>query len=128
MKLPLLIALFFVWLEEFAVWHSLVSHIAETELPWQELQADSDHLIAVSYLSETGPAELHESQREILVVQGGEGTLLVGAAIFEPETVKAYEARGSSIAGSNETQLRAETLSDSAQCATSAEDREGETT
>ena len=75
-----------------------MSHIAETELPRQELQADSDHLIAVSYLSETGPAELHESQREIGGA-GGEGTLLVGGAIFEPETVKPYEARGSSRAG-----------------------------
>jgi hypothetical protein len=59
-----------------------VSHIAETELPWQELQADNDHLIAVSYLSQNGPAELHEYQREILVVQGGEATLVVGGAIL----------------------------------------------
>jgi hypothetical protein len=111
MMLPLLIALFSVTPmrsdpEEFTVWHGVVSHIGETELPWQELEADSDHLIALSYLSENGPVELHESQREILVVQGGEGTLLVGGAILDPEAVNPYEIRGSSIAGGIETQLK----------------------
>ena len=111
MILPLLIALFCVAPmrsdpEEFTAWRGVVSHVAETELPWQELQADGDHLIAVSYRSENGPAELHQFQREILVVEGGEGTLLVGGAILQPEAVKPYEIRGSSIAGGIETQMR----------------------
>ena len=92
--------------EDFTVWNGVVSHIAEMQVPWHELEADNDHLIAVSYLMENGPAELHESQTEILVVQGGEANLVVGGAILQAEAVKPYEIRGGSITGGTETQLR----------------------
>ena len=113
MALPLLIAVLLFWVtpmrstpEDFTVWNGVVSHVAEMEVPWHELEADSDHLIAVSYLIENGPAEVHESQTEILVVQGGEGTLVAGGAIMQAEPLKPYEIRGSSISGGTETPLR----------------------
>jgi len=53
--LALLIGLFVVWAapmrsaeEDFTVWIGVVSHVAEMEVPWQQLEADRDHLIAAS--------------------------------------------------------------------------------
>jgi len=92
--------------EDLTVWKSVVSHIAETQLPWQTLQHYDDHLIAVSYLRDDGAAELHQSQIEIWTVQSGEATLVVGGAILKPESIGPYEIRGTSISGGSETQLR----------------------
>ena len=92
--------------EDFTVWKSVVSHIAETQVSWQRLQDYDDHLIAVSYLQDDGPAELHQSQIDIWIVQAGEATLVVGGAILQPDAVKPYDIRGTSISGGSETQLR----------------------
>lgn len=113
MMVPLVIAVFLATVtplrgdpEDFEVWKGVVSHIAETQVPWQKLQEYNDHLIGVSYLDDDSAAELHQSQTEIWVVQAGSATLVVRGAIVQPEVVKPYEVRGSSIIGANETQLR----------------------
>lgn len=92
--------------EDFTVWNGVVSHIAEMEVPWQELEADRDHLIAASYLTDNGPIEIHESQTEILVVQGGEGTLVAGGEILETKPVKFNQLQPSSIIAGSEIPLR----------------------
>ena len=92
--------------EDFTIWKGVVSHIAETQLAWQTLQHYDDHLIAVSYLRDDAAAELHQSQIEILTVQAGEATLVVGGAILKPASVGPYEIRGTSIRGGSETQIR----------------------
>ena len=92
--------------DEFTVWKGVVSHIAETQLSWQTLQDSDNCLIAASYLQEDGPAELHQSQSEIWIVQSGEATLVTGGAILKPDVVKPFEIQGTSISGGTETQLR----------------------
>ena len=92
--------------EDFTIWKGVVSHIAETQVSGQTLEDHNDHLIAVLYLQEDGPAELHQSQSEILIVQSGEATLVIGGAILKPDVVKPLEIQGTSISGGGETQLR----------------------
>jgi mannose-6-phosphate isomerase-like protein (cupin superfamily) len=91
--------------EGFAVWPGVVSHIAETEVPWEELGDYQNHLIATSFIRDDGPAEVHESQIEIWIVQDGNATLVVGGEILEPKTIKPHEIRGLSIKGGSETPL-----------------------
>jgi mannose-6-phosphate isomerase-like protein (cupin superfamily) len=112
-KVPLLTALILLCAspsrsnpEDFTVWKGVVSHIAETQVSWQTLEDYDDHLIAVSYLQGGGPAELHQSQSEILIVQSGEGTLVVGGAILKADVVKPLEIQGTSMSGGSETPLR----------------------
>lgn len=91
--------------EGFAVWTGVVSHTAETEVPWEKLGDYHDHLIATSYLRDDGPAEVHQSQIEIWIIQDGNATLVVGGEILEPTTFKPHEIRGLSIKGGSETPL-----------------------
>ena len=111
--LPLLIPMLLAWItpsrgdpEGFAVWTGQVSRIAEQQISWDQIGVYNNHLIGVSYLRDDGPAELHESQVEICIVQEGEATLVVGGTILKPETIKPHEVRGTSIKGGGETQLR----------------------
>lgn len=113
--LPLLVALLLVCAtplagepepDDFTLWKGVVSHIAETELSLQKLEEQNDHLIAVSYLRDDSPAELHQSQIEIWIIQSGEATLVIGGVILQPEALEPYEIRGTSISGGSETQLR----------------------
>ena len=67
--------------EALALWKGVVSHVAETQVPWQELHDYGNHVIAVSYLRDNSPAEFHPSQTEILVVQAGQGTLALGGIV-----------------------------------------------
>jgi hypothetical protein len=46
-------------LEALALWKGVVSHVAETQVPWEELHDYGDHVIAISYLRDSSPTELH---------------------------------------------------------------------
>lgn len=77
--------------ESLALWKGVVSHVAETQVPWQELHDYGDHVIAASYLRDNSPTEFHPSQTEILVVQAGEGTLVLGGMVPRSENEKNHE-------------------------------------
>src|SRR5437773_6731507 len=68
-------------LEALALWKGVVSHVAETQVPWEELHDYGDHVIAISYLRDSSPTELHPSQTEIMAVQAGKGTLVIGGVV-----------------------------------------------
>jgi len=89
----------------FAVWNGVVSHTAETEVPWEELGNYRDHLIATSFLRDDGPAEVHQSQIEIWIVQDGNATLVVGGEILHAKMIKPHEIRGLSIKGGSESEV-----------------------
>jgi mannose-6-phosphate isomerase-like protein (cupin superfamily) len=70
-----------------SVWKGTLSHVAETQVTWEQLQAGDDHVVAVSYLRDDGQAEVHPSQTEILVAQAGAATLVVDANCAEADDV-----------------------------------------
>ena len=55
----------------------------------------------------SGQAELHEKQADLIVVQSGQATILIGGAIVNPKTTAANEIRGTSIEGGERQALKA---------------------
>ncbi len=53
----------------------------------------------VAFRSGNGEAEIHEHQADLLLIRGGEGTVLVGGKIVEGKPTGAGEIRGKSIEG-----------------------------
>jgi len=83
----------------------LASKIDDQRFAWQPLATYQNHLMGISHREGDGSAELHETQADIMIVESGEATLVVGGTTVEPKTVKPHEVRGSSIAGGAIKQL-----------------------
>jgi mannose-6-phosphate isomerase-like protein (cupin superfamily) len=122
-KRALLIALFIsttslgaVDPEGFAIWKGAVvknsgeelSHkIDDQKFAWQGLGTYDNHLIGISHREGDGSAEVHETQTDIMIVDSGNATLIVGGTMVAPKTVKPHEVRGTSIAGGEKKELSA---------------------
>ena len=83
----------------------LSGKIDDQKFAWQPLGTYGNHLMGISHREGDGSAELHETQADIMIVESGEATLVVGGTMVEPKTVKPHEVRGSSIAGGAIKQL-----------------------
>jgi mannose-6-phosphate isomerase-like protein (cupin superfamily) len=71
----------------------------------QSLGTFGNHSFLVAHREGTGPAELHETQNDVFLVQAGQATLLVGGTLVEPKAVAAHEIRGPSITGGEQKAL-----------------------
>jgi len=58
-----------------------------------------NHSFLVAHREGTGEAELHETQNDVMVIESGEGTLVVGGTVENPKTTAPHEVRGPSIKG-----------------------------
>lgn len=83
----------------------LAGKIDDQKFAWQPLGTYGNHLIGISHREGDGSAEVHETQADIMVVDEGEATLIVGGTMVNPKTVKPHEVRGSSIEGGETKQL-----------------------
>jgi mannose-6-phosphate isomerase-like protein (cupin superfamily) len=83
----------------------LAGKIDAQKSAFQSLGTYGNHLIGISQREGDGLAELHETQTDILIVDSGDATLIVGGTIVGPKTVKPHEVRGSSIEGGTARQL-----------------------
>jgi mannose-6-phosphate isomerase-like protein (cupin superfamily) len=83
----------------------LSSKIDDQKFAWLSLATYENHLMGISHREGDGSAELHETQVDILIVESGEATLIVGGAMVAPKTVKPHEVRGTSINGGETKQL-----------------------
>lgn len=73
--------------------------IDEQKFAWDGLGTYDNHLIGISHREGDGTAELHETQTDIMIVDEGNATLIVGGTMVAPHTVKPHEVRGTSITG-----------------------------
>jgi mannose-6-phosphate isomerase-like protein (cupin superfamily) len=98
----------------FALWKGAAVKNAGQELSgkmddqkfaWQSLGTYDNHLVGISHREGDGSAELHQTQVDILIVESGEATLIVGGTMVAPKTVKPNEVRGTSIDGGEVKQL-----------------------
>ena len=83
----------------------LAGKIDDQKFSWQSLGTYGNHLIGISHREGDGSAELHETQTDIMIVDSGAATLIVGGTMVSPKTVKPHEVRGSSIDGGETRQL-----------------------
>jgi mannose-6-phosphate isomerase-like protein (cupin superfamily) len=83
----------------------LASKIDDQKFAWQPLGTYQNHLMGISHREGDGSAELHETQVDILIVESGEATLVVGGTMVAPKIIKPHEVRGTSIEGGEIKQL-----------------------
>jgi hypothetical protein len=102
--------------EGFGLWKSdaikkmgtdLAGKIDEQKFSFQQLGTYDNHMIGISHREGDGMAEMHETQVDVLIVDSGEATLIVGGKMVAPKTVKPHEVRGTSIEGGSTSQLAA---------------------
>ena len=98
----------------FALWKGAAIKKSSTELSgkmddqkfaWESLGTYNNHLVGISHREGDGLAELHQTQVDVLIVESGEATLIVGGTMVSPKTVKPNEVRGTSIDGGETKQL-----------------------
>ena len=77
----------------------------EQKFAWLGLGTYDNHLIGISHREGDGSAELHETQTDIMVVDEGNATLIVGGTMVEPKTVKPHEVRGTAIEGGGKREI-----------------------
>jgi hypothetical protein len=85
---------------------SLAPKIDDTKFASQPLGAFGNHTMQISHREGNGPFELHQSQADLIIVQTGAATLLVGRTIVDGKTTAPNEIRGSAIQGGERKQLR----------------------
>jgi mannose-6-phosphate isomerase-like protein (cupin superfamily) len=83
----------------------LAGKIDDQKFAWQPLGTYDNHLMGISHREGDGMAELHETQADIMVVESGAATLIVGGTMVAAKTVKPHEIRGTSIEGGESKQL-----------------------
>lgn len=83
----------------------LAGKIDDQKFAWQPLATYDNHLMGISHREGDGSAELHETQVDIMIVESGAATLVVGGTMVSPKTVKPHEVRGTSIEGGEIKQL-----------------------
>jgi len=75
----------------------LAPKIDQNKVATENLANYGNHLFMVAHREGNGQAELHETQADIIVIESGEGTLVVGGTVVDPKTVSPHEVRGPSI-------------------------------
>jgi len=63
----------------------------------QALASYGNHSFLIAHREGSGEAELHETQNDVMVVESGEATLVVGGTVMDPRTTAPHEIRGPSI-------------------------------
>jgi|SRR5581483_6848771 len=71
----------------------------------QPLGTFGNHKFLMAHREGDGEAELHETQTDVMVIESGEATLVVGGAVVDPKTTQPHEIRGPSIRGGEKKAL-----------------------
>jgi mannose-6-phosphate isomerase-like protein (cupin superfamily) len=71
----------------------------------QPLGTFGNHNFLMAHRESDGEAELHETQNDVMVVESGEATLVVGGTVVDPKTTQPHEIRGPSIRGGEKKAL-----------------------
>ena len=77
----------------------LAPKMNEKKVASERLASFGNHLAMIAHREADGEAELHETQADIFVVQGGAATLVVGGEMVDGKTTAPGEVRGPSIKG-----------------------------
>lgn len=73
----------------------------------QPLASSGNHNFLIAHREGNGEAELHETQNDVMVIESGEATLIVGGTVVNPKTTAPNEIRGPSIKGGEKKSLAA---------------------
>jgi mannose-6-phosphate isomerase-like protein (cupin superfamily) len=71
----------------------------------QALAGYGNHSFLVAHREGSGEAELHETQSDVMVVESGEATLVVGGTLVDARSTAPHEMRAASIRGGEKMAL-----------------------
>jgi len=77
----------------------LAPKMNEKKVASERLASFGNHLAMIAHREADGEAEVHETQADLFVVQGGAATLVVGGEMVDGKTTAPGEVRGPSIKG-----------------------------
>ena len=77
----------------------LSSNLTPQKMATEQFGATGNHSFMMAHREASGEAELHEKVADVMVVQSGEGTLVVGGKVVGGKTTAPSEIRGASIEG-----------------------------
>jgi mannose-6-phosphate isomerase-like protein (cupin superfamily) len=86
---------------------SLSPKINAQKVATQALVSYGNHNVLMAHREGDGEAELHETQVDVMVVESGEATLVVGGTVVDPRTTAPHEIRGPSIRGGEQQAVAA---------------------
>jgi mannose-6-phosphate isomerase-like protein (cupin superfamily) len=86
---------------------SLALKMNAQKIATMPLAGYGNHSFLVAHREGSGEAELHETQNDVMVVESGEATLVVGGTVVNPRTTSPHEIRGPSIRGGEKVALAA---------------------
>ena len=81
--------------------------ISAQKIALQTLGSYGNHSFLIAHREGSGEAELHETQNDVMVVESGEATLVVGGTVVDAKTTAPHEIRGPSIKGGEKKSLAA---------------------
>ena len=94
--------------EQFASHESTLHKAMKNGLASEILGTWGNHLLLKTRREgSSGQAEWHERQADLIVVQSGQATIIIGGKIINGRTTAANEIRGTSIEGGEKQSLRA---------------------
>ncbi len=71
----------------------------------QPLGAVGNRSFLVAHREGNGEAEVHETQNDVMVIESGEATLVVGGTVEHPRNTAPHEIRGPSIQGGEKVHI-----------------------
>ncbi len=83
----------------------LAPKMNESKIATEVLASWGNHNLMLVHREASGQAEWHETQADVFIVQSGEGTLVVGGTVVDPQNVSPHEVRGASIQGGETKRL-----------------------
>lgn len=94
--------------EQFAVHEEILHKEMKNGLAGETLGTWENHLLLKTRREgSSGQAELHQRHADLIVVQSGHGTIIIGGKIVNGQTTAANEIRGTSIEGGQKQSLKA---------------------
>jgi mannose-6-phosphate isomerase-like protein (cupin superfamily) len=82
---------------------TLPAKMSSVKVATSALGGWGNHSMSLVHREGTGQAEFHETQSDIMVIQSGDGSIVIGGTIPDGKHTTAHEIRGSKING-GETQ------------------------
>jgi mannose-6-phosphate isomerase-like protein (cupin superfamily) len=84
---------------------TLPAKMSKYKVATESLGGWGNHSMSLVHREASGQAELHETQSDILIISGGDGSIIVGGTIPDGRKTTAHEIRGSKIEGGQKEPL-----------------------
>ena len=85
----------------------LAAKMSDKKVASETLENYGNHLTMLAHREGDGEVEVHDKMADILVIQSGEATLIVGGTVVGGHTTAPGETRGTSITGGEKKMLGA---------------------